>query len=70
MKSPMIMVENECARRMKSFKYIERREVRVPNRRVLNGDNVRDWVTGLEAIEEGEKYRPPGKRVVLDYEER
>ena len=43
--------------------------MRVPNGRILNGDDVGDGVTGLEAVKKGEKHRPASQAVVLDYGE-
>ena len=57
-------------RRMECFKHAKRWETRVPNGRILDGDVVGDGVTGLEAVEKGEKHRPASQAVVLDYGER
>ena len=38
-------------------------------RGVLNGDDVEDGGTGLEAVKKGEKHRPASQAVVLDYGE-
>ena len=55
--------------RVECFKHAERGETRVPNWRILNGYNVGDGVTGLEAVKKGEKHRPAPEAVVLDYGE-
>ena len=55
---------------VESFEHAKRWEARVPDGGVLNGDNVGGWVTGFEAVEEGEKHRPAPEAVVLAYGER
>ena len=39
--------------RMEGLEQAKRGEARVPNWGVLNGDNLGDGVTGLEAVEKG-----------------